>query len=74
MRPAPAVWHRIGLLFGPPPRRDPFPEDLRVWYVAARAAALDGDLADAQRLRNAILESDPAFPGMDELENLMSGQ
>ena len=46
----------------------PFEEDLRLWYVAARAAALDGDAEAARRLRNAILEHDPSFPGIDELE------
>lgn len=51
---------------------DPFPEDLRLWYVAARAAALDGDAEEAQRLRNAILASDPGFPGIDELESLIA--
>jgi len=53
------------------PRRlksDPLPEDLRVWYVAARAAAATNRGDEARRLRNAILEADPAFPGMDELE------
>jgi len=50
----------------------PFDEDLRVWYVAARAAALDGDGGEARRLRNAILEHDAAFPGIDELEKLIS--
>jgi tetratricopeptide (TPR) repeat protein len=49
-------------------RADPFTEDLRVWYVAARAAAVLGLGDEATRLRNAILESDPSFPGMDELE------
>ncbi len=49
----------------------PFDEDLRVWYVAARIAALRNDPDTARRLRNAILESDPAFPGIDELERLI---
>jgi len=51
---------------------DPFPEDLRIWYVAARAAALAGDADEARRLRNAILEADPGFPGIDELETLIA--
>ncbi len=50
----------------------PFEEDLRLWYVAARAAALDGDGEQARRLRNAILEHDPAFPGIDELEAVIA--
>ncbi len=49
-----------------------FPEDLRVWYVAARVAALRHDAENATRLRNAILEHDPAFPGIDELERLIA--
>ncbi|HEX9643682.1 MAG TPA: hypothetical protein VGC11_06780 [Acidimicrobiia bacterium] len=47
----------------------PHEEDLRVWYVAARAAALDRDAEAARRLRNAILQADPSFPGIDELES-----
>ena len=50
----------------------PFDEDLRLWYVAARAAAIDGDGIEARRLRNAILVHDAAFPGIDELEKLMA--
>jgi predicted Zn-dependent protease len=50
----------------------PFDEDLRLWYVAARAAAIDGDGEEARRLRNAILGHDPAFPGIDELEALIA--
>jgi predicted Zn-dependent protease len=53
-------------------KADPFPEDLRLWYVAARAAALDGDPDEARRLRNAILVADPGFPGIDELETLIA--
>lgn len=52
--------------------RDPFPEDLRLWYVAARVAALRSDPATATKLRNAILEHDPSFPGIDELETLIA--
>lgn len=50
---------------------EPFPEDLKLWYVAARAAALDGDGERARTLRNQILENDPGFPGIDELEELI---
>jgi tetratricopeptide (TPR) repeat protein len=53
-------------------RHDPFPEDLRLWYVAARVAALRGDAATAGKLRNDILENDPGFPGIDELEKLIA--
>ena len=51
---------------------NPFPEDLRQWYVAAKVAALRGDPDTASRIRNAILENDPAFPGIDELETLIA--
>jgi uncharacterized protein HemY len=54
------------------PRRlvaNPQEADLRVWYVAARAAALGGDAAEARRLRDAILVADPGFPGMEELDS-----
>lgn len=51
---------------------EPFPEDLRVWYVAARIAALRGDAATAAGLRNRILQADPSFPAIDELEELIA--
>jgi tetratricopeptide (TPR) repeat protein len=51
---------------------NPHPEDLRLWYVAARAAALDGDIDEATRYRNAVLVMDPAFPGLDELDATIS--
>ncbi len=50
---------------------EPFPEDLKLWYVAARAAALAGDGSEARNLRNRILEHDPGFPGIDELDELI---
>lgn len=50
----------------------PFEEDLRVWYVAARIAALRGDTATASEIRSAILSNDAAFPGIDELEALIA--
>lgn len=50
----------------------PRPEDLRLWYVAARGAALEGDQEEAARLRNAILVMDPGFPGIDELDRVIS--
>ena len=42
--------------------------DLRTAYVAARAAAHSGNKVLARRLANAIIEIDPGFPAMDELE------
>jgi tetratricopeptide (TPR) repeat protein len=42
--------------------------DLRVWYVAARAAARLGDRSASRRLYQAIVDGDPGFPGLDELE------
>lgn len=51
---------------------EPFEEDLRLWYVAARVAALRGDVDTAGKLRNSILEHDPAFPGIDDLEILIA--
>ncbi|MGI8824012.1 MAG: hypothetical protein ACR2JP_12080 [Acidimicrobiia bacterium] len=50
----------------------PFEEDLRVWYVAARVAALRGDTERASAIRSAILTNDAAFPGVDELERLIA--
>ena len=52
--------------------RDPYPADLRVWYVAARANALAGDGKTARQLRDAITLADPAFPGLDELDRIIS--
>ena len=51
---------------------DPYPEDLRLWYVAARCAALDGDTDAAVEFREALLIMDPAFPGMDELDKAIA--
>lgn len=42
--------------------------DLRVWYVAARAAARTGEIATARRIADAIVLNDPAFPGLDDLD------
>lgn len=47
---------------------NPYPADLRVWYVAARANALVGDGRTARQLRDAIVLADPAFPGLDDLD------
>ncbi len=46
---------------------DPSEGELRVWYVAGRAAARLGERTKAQRLYEAIQEADPGFPGLDEL-------
>lgn len=48
---------------------DPSESELRVWYVAGRAAARLGERATARRLYQAIQEADPGFPGLDELES-----
>ena len=42
--------------------------DLRVWYVAARAAASNGDTATARRIADAIVLNDPSFAGLDALD------
>ncbi len=47
--------------------------DLRVWYVAARVAARLGDREAARRLFRAVQETDPAFPGLDELDRVIAG-
>jgi hypothetical protein len=44
--------------------------DLRVWYVAARAAAELGDRRTGRRLFEAIQQADPAFPALDELDRV----
>ena len=53
-------------------KSDPFPADLRVWYVAARSNAIVGDTAAARQLRDAIVVADPAFPGLDELDSMIA--
>ena len=52
---------------------DPDEGELRVWYVAARAAARLGERAIGRRLYQAIQEADPGFPGLDELEEALRG-
>jgi predicted Zn-dependent protease len=42
--------------------------DLRVWYVAARAAASNGDTTTARRIADAIVLNDPSFAGLDALD------
>lgn len=52
---------------------DPTESELRVWYVAARAALRLDDRAAADRLLKAIQEADPAFPGLDGLSAALRG-
>jgi hypothetical protein len=52
---------------------DPWPEDMRLWYVSARIAGLQGDNTTARRWANAILVADPSFPGLDDLDRLIEG-
>ena len=54
-------------------RAAPSDGELRVWYVAARAAARLGDRRAGRRLYQAIVEADPGFPGLDELESGLTG-
>ena len=49
---------------------DPPESELRVWYVAARAAQRLGDLPTARKIYEAIERADAAFPGLDELDRL----
>ncbi|MDP8958479.1 MAG: hypothetical protein M3N51_04605 [Actinomycetota bacterium] len=48
--------------------KDPYEEDLRQWYVAARAAAALGDVGTARQLQRGIESQDAGFPGLDALE------
>lgn len=50
---------------------EPWPEDLRLWYVAARVAGLQGNKAEARRIADSIVLEDPSFPGLDELDRLI---
>jgi tetratricopeptide (TPR) repeat protein len=45
----------------------PEEDQLRVWYIASRAAAALGDIKTARQIFEAIEASDTAFPGLDEL-------
>jgi hypothetical protein len=49
---------------------DPRESELRVWYVAARAAHRLGDGTTARKLYETIEATDPAFPGLDELDRI----
>ncbi len=54
---------------GKPKKKDePWPEDLKLWYVAARAAALLGKKDEARRIADSIVLEDPSFPGLDDLD------
>lgn len=53
---------------------DPRESELRVWYVAARAAARLEDQHTARQLLDAIRGTDPAFPGLSELERTVEGR
>ncbi len=46
---------------------DAHENDLRQWYVAAKAAVVLGDMKTADQLRRAIETRDIAFPGLVEL-------
>jgi len=50
----------------------PYPEDLRVWFVAARAAAASGNRTRAVKLRDAIVAEEPGFVGLDVLDDEIS--
>lgn len=50
---------------------DPREGELRVWYVAARAAARLGERATARRIYQALQEADPGFPGLDALDEAL---
>ncbi len=47
--------------------KEPYEEDLRQWYVAARAAVELGDTVTARKLLDAIENEDGAFAGLDDL-------
>ena len=47
--------------------------DMRVWYVAARAAARLGDTGTARKLLEAIQRADAGFPALDRLEKEIRG-
>lgn len=46
---------------------NPEENELRVWYVASRAAHRLGDKVTARQIYEAIEQTDTAFPGLDEL-------
>ena len=54
--------------------KDPFEEDLRQWYVAARAAVELGDTKTARKLMDAIEGEDAAFAGLDQLGSAINSR
>lgn len=50
---------------------DPGESELRVWYVASKAAHRLGDVGTARQIFEAIERADAAFPGLDELGRLV---
>ena len=54
--------------------KEPYDEDLRQWYVAARAAVELGDTVTARKLLDAIEKEDGAFAGLDELSSAISAR
>jgi len=64
-----AAWEVAG------PKRlvdSPRESEVRVWYVGARAAARLGDAATARQIFEAIQQTEPAMPGLDELDRLIA--
>jgi hypothetical protein len=53
---------------------EPAESELRVWYVAAKAAHRLGDTGTARRLYEAIEQADGAFPGLDDLDRLTASR
>jgi tetratricopeptide (TPR) repeat protein len=53
---------------------EPAESELRVWYVAAKAAHRLGDTGTARRLYEAIERADGAFPGLDDLDRLTASR
>lgn len=54
--------------------KEPYDEDLRQWYVAARAAVELGDTATARKLMDAIENEDGSFAGLDELSSAITAR
>ncbi len=54
-----------------PPRVEQRPNEghLRLYYVAARAAAARGDKETARKFSDEIVMNDPSFPGYEQLES-----
>ena len=58
------AWHTVRTKR---PKPDPTEADLRLWFVAARAAAATGRSEVAEDFVRAIRKTDKGFPGLDEL-------